>query len=151
MHFKPKEDRELLLKVPIETPDSTLVVMLGTNSSYLNNNIFSLAVSLTDLQVWHTFFVKDALSYLTTPPCDPFYADTTHKLVPKGTKAPSTFKFTFMPRELFGYCETPQTGGYINVGKYVHSLNLDEPLYLEIKSVPEDQEVYITYLSIQSR
>ena len=36
MHFKPKEDRELLLKVPIETPDSTLVVMLGTNSSYLN-------------------------------------------------------------------------------------------------------------------
>ena len=150
MHFKPKEDQELLLKVLIETPDSTLVVMLGTNSSYLNNNYFSLAVSLTDSDVLHTFFINSALDYITEPPCDLFYADTTNKLVPEGTKAPSTFKLTFLPQELFGYCETPQSDGYINVGKYVYSLNFDESLYLEIKSMPEEQEVYISYLSIQS-
>jgi len=150
MLFKPKEDLELLLKVPIETPDSTLVVLLGTNGTYLSNHRSKWALSLTDHHHLHTFFIIDAYEYHSEPPCDPFYADTTHKLVPTGTKAPSTFKFTFLPRELFGYCETPQIGGYINVGKYAHSLNLDEPLYLEIKNTAEEHEVYITYLSIES-
>ena len=150
MHFKPKEDLELLLKVPIETPDSTLVVMLGTTGFYLSNHRSSWALSLTDHHHLHAFSINDANHYHSEPPCDPHYADATRKFVPEGTKAPSTFKFTFLPRELFGYCETPQIGGYINVGKYADSLNLDEPLYLEIKSTVKEQEVYITYLSIQS-
>ena len=150
IHFKPKEDLELLLKVPIETPDSTLVVMLGTNSSYLNTHRSTFALSVTDHHHLHTFFIIDANHYHSEPPCDPFYADTTRRLVPEGTKAPSTFKFTFLPRESFGFCETPQNDGYINVGKYTYSLNLDEPLYLEIKSTVEEQEIYISYLSIQS-
>ena len=93
MHFKPKENLELLLKVPIETPDSTLVAMLGTNSSYLSNHRSLWALSLTDHHHLHAFFINDTNHYHSEPPCDPHYADATRKLVPEGTKAPSTFKF----------------------------------------------------------
>ena len=133
--------------MPIETPDSTLVVMLGTNSSYLSNDRYSWGLSLTDDDNSNSFIISGSNSEI---PCDPFHAATTGRRLPEGTKSPSTFKFTFLPRESFGYCETPQAGGYINVGKYTYPLNLDEPLHLQVSSTSKEQEVYITYLSIES-
>ena len=49
IHFKEKDDDSgLLLSVPIKTPDSAIVVTLGTNSSHLNNYVLRVKFGIYD-------------------------------------------------------------------------------------------------------
>ena len=147
IHFKPKTG-EVLLKVPIETPDQSIVITLSTNSSHLNKYKATLRISVHDSNGMNSHFIVGAADYDKFPPCDHEGVESAdNPLVSEGTEAPSTFKFIFLPWERLGYCETAQEGGYTNVGKFRTLLNRNEPLHLELSS---SEEGYINYISIKS-
>ena len=71
-------------------------------------------------------------------------------LVSEGTDASSTFKFTFVVWELFGFCETAQEGGYLNAGKFYNQFHRDYPWHLQFDSLSiEGRDVYINYISVE--
>ena len=73
--------------------------------------------------------------YIRIPPCYFYEVESEDDtLVSEETKAPSTFKFTLLPWQRLGYCETAQEGGYVNVGKFRDQLDPSKPLYLELNS-----------------
>ena len=67
-----------------------------------------------------------------------------------GTDVPATFKFTVLPWQRLGYCETEQLGGYINMGQFRYQLESGKPMYLEITTVYAHEEHAIYYISIDS-
>ena len=151
IHFKPKDPAELLLRVPIETPDSAIVITLGTDTAYLNSEDVMLKIGLYDSDDINGFFIFDKRLYDHLPPCFP--DDTSegdYPLVREGTEAPSTFKLTFHPREGLGYCETAQGGGYVSFGKFRYQLNTHKPLYLQLESFLAGGYVKIYHIFIES-
>ena len=121
IHFGPGRYEELLLSVPFETPESAIVITLGINSSYPNKHSANPILSVSDGYSSNSFRIVDVNKYDTTPPCYPLGYKRDETLVSAGTRVPPIFKFTIIPSEQFGpfgYCETAQDGGYINVGKY---------------------------------
>ena len=149
IHFKKGDCPGLLLSVPIQTPDSAIVVTLGTNSSHLNAHGLRVKFGISDSHGDNVFIIVDQHLYLNRPPCYAYEAATHDPLVDEKTKAPSTFKFTFLPWERLGYCETGQSGGYLSVGKFSHQLNPDMPLYLKLENLCRGDNVYINRISIE--
>ena len=151
IHFKldPSES-ELLLKVPIEAPESAIVITLGTNSTALDKGILRMQLGLFDSDDnRNSFYIVDSSLYLVFPPCDPFEAiPGDNPIVSSGTRATSTFKFTFLPWDRMGYCATAQDEGYLSVGKFDEQLH--GPLYLQIKSQYRGKDFYINHISIKS-
>jgi len=151
IHFKIKDDDSgLLLSVPIKTPDSAIVVTLGINSSHLNTHGLRVKFGIYDSHGDNAFIIVDQSLYLVIPPCYAVGATVYDPLVGQGTKAPSTFKFIFLPWERLGYCETAQEGGYVSVGKFDHQLNPDMPLHLTLEASSRGDDVYINRISIES-
>ena len=151
IHFKPSVTSGLLLTVPIETPDCAIVVTLSTNSSHLDKYDTWLKIRIRNSDnKENSFCMFDAPFYEFHPPCYPGETvSADDPLVSKGTKATSTFKFTFIPSETLGICETAQDDGYKNVGKFSTQLNLNEPLYLELESKHREVDVYINYIAVE--
>ena len=157
IHFKPPFPGEILLEVPVQKPDCAIVVTVSTNSSHLDKYPTTLTVSLTcddcpgDIRSIQSFYVFDAAEYDERPPCFPYFVHSAdNPLVSEGTHAPATFKFTFVPWELFGYCETAQDEGYLNAGEFSNQLHPDYPWHLQFDSLSiEGRDVYINYISIE--
>ena len=151
IHFNLRESSGLLLRVPIETPDSAIVIRLGTNSSYLNTHPVRMRIGVSDLDNINSFYIVDRSLYLLFPPCDPHDALIgDHPLVSAETRAPSTFTFILLPWDRLGYCETAQNGGYTSFGKFYNQLKSSKPWYLELEGTSRAEDVYITYIAIQS-
>ena len=150
IHFGPGIAGESILRVPIETPDSAIVITLGIDNSHYNRHDATLHIGVTDLSKSLRFGIIDVKQYRVWPPCYPVSAISDGKRVSEGTKVPSTFKFMINLKERFGYCETAQEGGYINGGKFYNELDLSRPLYLELLNWIEWREHFIHYISIES-
>ena len=126
IHFLSSKDYEVFLRLPIETPDSAIVISLGVDNHFLNNYGLWLKIgvhdesdSIKEAENLNTFFIVDATRYDRLPPCYPYETIAgDHILVPEGTDVPATFKFTVLPWQRLGYCETEQLGGYINMGQF---------------------------------
>ena len=121
---------ELLLLVPFETPESAIVITLGMNSTYPNKHSNNPLFLVSDGYNSNLFYIVDVHQYDTTPPCYPLGYKRDETRVSVGTKVPPIFKFTIIPLEHFGYCETAQNGGYINVGTFFQQLDLTKKLLL---------------------
>ena len=150
IHFSTEVSGELLLTVPIEKPKSSIIITLGIDSSYPNTHDATLRIGVTDFHNSNWFHIVDAAQYVKSPPCFAVVDNTDETLVSEGTKVPSTLQFTIHPMERFGYCETAQEGGYINVGKLNQKLDLAEPLNLQLIGWNADEEYSIHYILIQS-
>ena len=151
IYFKSTKHSELFLRVPIESPDSAIVVTLGFDNSYLNKHDSRLTVHIHDYNIRSIYFhIENAGVYHTYPPCYPDVPNRDNTLVSEGTKAPSIVKLTFLPLKGFGYCETAQEGGYTNAGKFSEHMTGLYPLYLELYSWQEEEEHSIYHISIES-
>ena len=107
--------------------------------------------TLHDSNSFIHFEILPQFSYNWLPPCYFYEVESEHDtLVSEGTKVPSTFKFTLLPWQRLGYCETAQEGGYVNVGKFRDQLDPLKPLYLELNSQREVEKYSIYYISIES-
>ena len=137
--------------MPIETPDSAIVITLGMDSSHYNRYDATLHIGVTDLSKSLRFGIIDVQQYRFFPPCYPITAISSGNRVSEGTKVPSTFKLTLLLKDSFGYCETAQEGGYINVEKFYNVLDLSRPLYLQLVNWIEWKEHFIHYISIESK
>jgi len=72
IHFKPSVTSGLLLTVPIETPDSAIVVTLSTNSSHLDQYDAWLRIGIHNSDnKENSFYMFDATFYEFHPPCYP--------------------------------------------------------------------------------
>ena len=142
---------EILLTIPIKTPESAIVITLGIDSSYPNTQDYTLRIGVTDDRNNNNWFtIVDGEQYNKYPPCFPVVDDTDETRISCGTEVPSTFKFTLLPKEKLGYCETAQNGGYISIGKFHHQLDLSRSLELHLIGWNPDEEYSIYYISIQS-
>jgi len=158
IHFISRKDHEVFLRVPIETPDSAIVISLGVNNHFLNEfglwlkiGVYDESGNVDESDNLNTFFIVDATRYEHLPPCYPYETIAgDHPLVSMGTEVPATFKFTLLPWQRLGYCETVQEGGYVNVGKFHNQLEPLKPLYLELNSQYGVEAYSIYYISIES-
>ena len=158
IHFISSKDYEVFLRVPIETPDSAIVISLGVDNHFLNKfglwlkiGVYDESGNIDESDNLNTFFIVDATRYEYLPPCYPYETIAgDHPRVSKGTEVPATFKFTLLPWQRLGFCETAQLGGYINFGKLRYQLNPGKPMYLEISNVYAHEENSIYYISINS-
>lgn len=150
IHFGPGIPGEIILRVPIATPDSGLVITMGIDSSHYNEHDATLHIGVTDRDKKAYFGIVDAKQYRLFPPCYPISATAIGQLVSAGTQVPSTFKFTINFKERFGYCETGQEGGYINVGKFFNELDFARPLYLQLVNWIGSNQHFVHYIAIES-
>jgi len=150
IHFKATCPSELFLRVPIETPESAIVITLGIDSSYFGRD-YEMKFTLHDSNSFIHFEITNPFTYQWWPPCYFYEVESEHDtLVSEGTKMADTFKFTLLPWERLGYCETAQEGGYVNVGKFRKQLDPLKPLYLELIGQHGVELNSIYYISIES-
>ena len=114
---------DVLLEVPIETPDTTIIT-LSINSSYPNTHHSKVLLGVTDQMYDNWFQIVDAAQCDESPPCQPLGPVADNPLVSEGTKVPPIFKLSVHPKGKFGYCQTAQEGGYINCGIFQQQLLL---------------------------
>ena len=149
IHFRPGTFG-ILLTIPIPSPESAIVITLGINNSYPNTHESKPMFRVTEFFRSNSFYIVDAGEYDTSPPCYPVAEEMDETLVSAGTKVPSTFKLTIIPQERFGYCETAQDGGYMNVGVFPEELNLNMALVFELVRDNSEDQYFIHYISIHS-
>ena len=140
---------DVLLEVPIETPDTAVIITLGIDSSYQNTHHSKVQLGVTDQLHGNWFQIVDAAQYCETPPCQPLGPVADNQLVSQGTKVPSIFKFSVHPKQKAGYCQTAQEGGYLNSGTFQQQISLDFRLIFKINAW-ETEEFSIRYIHIQS-
>ena len=140
---------EVLLEVPIETPDTAIIITLSINSSYPNTHHSKVLLGVTDQIDGNWFQIVDVAQYDESPPCQPLGRGAGNPLVSEGTKVPPIFKLSVHPKERFGYCQTAQEGGYINSGLFQQQLTLLYPLIFKLTAW-ETEEYSIHYIHIQS-
>ena len=151
IHFRPGRDNEQLLSIPFETPESAIVITLGINSTFPNKHSSNPLIVVSDGYNSNSFYIVDVHHYDTTPPCYPLGYKMDETRVSAGTKVPPIFKFTMIPSEHFGYCETAQDGGYINVGEFFQQLDLTKKkYYFEIHRSGWGEQYFIHYISIET-
>ena len=151
IYFSSTRPSELLLQVPIETPKSAIVIMVGIDSYYFNRDYGMKFTLRDDSNSFIHFKIIAPMKYTWLPPCYFDNVESQHDtFVSKETKLSSTFKFTVLPWQRLGYCETAQEGGYVNVGKFRAQLNPLDPLYLELNSQYGVEKYSIYYISIET-
>ena len=144
---------EMLMTVPIGTvdPDSTITVTVGVDRSHFNTAGLDADphFKVTDGTKFNEFSLVDINNYKHYAPCFPLNGGADNDLVSSGTKVPATFKFTFIPGQAFGYCETAQEGGYINTGKFNSNIDIGKPLSLQIQREHGSEQYYFHYILIE--
>ena len=137
------------MRLSIDSADN-IVITLGIDNEYPNKYDHDLKVELSDGKESYYFYIVDLKDYPNYPPCYPDVPKRDERRVSCGTEVPTIFKFTVILLDKAGYCETPQEGGYFNVGKFEKYLEHSTLLDLNLYRDDADENYYIRYISIQT-
>ena len=152
INFRNRFKYEKLLEIPLGAQCGTdvIVVTIGIDKKYQNSRDSDLRIGLSDGKIENMYQTVDIHNYKSRAPCHPLDAVDDNRLVARGTKAPSTYKFMFSPHTGNTYCETAQEGGYINSGTFKRKLDVSQPLFLRLSSDNETGESYsIHYINVE--
>ena len=140
---------EKLLEVPLGPiePQSTIVIKLGIDSSYSYRRDVDPVIRISDGTKTNSFVIVDYGNYRTHAPCYPL-GKHDKKRVRRWTRVPATFKFTLLPEQKYGFCETAQEGGYINTGTFSNLLDLSKPLSLLLTRSHGHEQYHIRYIAV---
>ena len=140
------------IEVPIGPIDSesTVVVTIGFNKSHFNKIGVDAdpKIGITDGTISSSVWIVDHNNYATLAPCYSTTLQNAGNTVSSAAMFPSTFKITFDIGLRYGYCETAQDGGYLNVFNIDELLDLSKPLSLEIDSNNADEVYPIKYINV---
>lgn len=104
-----------LLEVPLGPiePQSTIIIKLGMDSSYSYRRNVDPVIEISDGTKTNSFGIIDYGNYRKHPPCY-LHGKHDNKKVRRGMRVPAMFKFTFIPEQRYGFCETAQEGAWIH-------------------------------------
>ena len=151
INFRSRSKNEKLLEIPLGAQCGTdvILVTLGIDKKYQNSRDSDLRISLSDGKTDNMYQTVDIHNYKDHTPCHPLDAVHDNRLVARGTKAPSTFKFMFSPHTGNTYCETAQEGGYINSGTFKNKLDVSQPLFLRLSGEDGGENYSIHYINVE--
>ena len=148
----PVQAGEKLIEVPIGTIDfsSTVSITIGLDNVHFNTEGVEAnpRIGITDGTTAYSVWILDVSGYPNVAPCYSINGQNSRKGVTPGTKVPSTFKITFHPGQLYGYCETAQDGGYINTFNERRRMDLTKPLYLQLFAHTVNEVYPIYYIGV---
>ena len=151
INFRSRSKYEKLLEIPLGAQCGTdvILVTIGIDKKYQNSRDSDLRIILSDGKTDNIYQTVDIRDYPNYAPCHPLDAVHDKRLVARGTKAPSTFKFMFSPHTGYTYCETAQEGGFINSGTFKRKLDVSKPLLLRLSSEDGGENYSIHYINVE--
>lgn len=125
-------------------PNSAIVATIGLDNDYSPPNVL-----IGDYSKSNLFYNVGEEHYNRLPPCRLDDASSTDdRLVSTDSEEPGTYKFTFVPSERIGICETAQDDGYINTGKFRDQLDMSKPIYFMLLSGGTGVRYRVNYISL---
>ena len=152
IHFGAGSNNDLLLEVPLGTvhPHSTIIITVGLDKSHPNTpgTESDLYIGISDGTIHNIQIIFDVYNYRDHAPCEPASGTHDNRLIPSA-QVSSTFKLTFVPYSGYTVCETAQTGGYLNTGRFNNRIDTSKPLFLRVVRDSGIEQLFIHYFMVE--
>ena len=127
-------------------PHASIVVTVGLNASHPNSPGVDSdpRFGISDGSDMNEFFVIDRNTPATNP-CFPVDGDHDGASTSNTITVSPVNKFTFVPFDRYGVCESIDSGVRINTARFGSQLDITKPLFLTILSDNEVPEEYFIY------